>query len=170
MTHGRLASIALIVLGLILGLAGMLYLVAGWTEGSLRYSGFLLGALVLLVLCLPLVGAGAFLWFHSAREARALSEAAKQSKLLSIVRARGRVHVDDLAIEMGLTRSQVRDYVYSLVGKELFSGYINWEEGILYGRDATEMRTTKCPNCGGIREVVGKGVIKCPYCGFDLFL
>jgi DNA-directed RNA polymerase subunit RPC12/RpoP len=32
------------------------------------------------------------------------------------------------------------------------------------------MKTTKCPNCGGEREVVGKGVVKCPYCGSELFV
>jgi len=54
--------------------------------------------------------------------------------------------------------------------KGLFTGYINWDEGVLYAVDAAVMRTTKCPNCGGVREVVGKGTVKCPYCGSELFL
>jgi DNA-directed RNA polymerase subunit RPC12/RpoP len=75
-----------------------------------------------------------------------------------------------VALEMNLTRDQIKEYIYDLVGKGLFTGYINWNDGVLYAREAAEMRTNKCPNCGGIRELVGKGIVKCPYCGSELFL
>ncbi len=29
---------------------------------------------------------------------------------------------------------------------------------------------TTCPNCGGQLELGGKGIIKCPYCGAEIFL
>ena len=170
MGQSRTAALILIAVGVIVALLAFLFLFSGWTEGRLRVSGFVLGLAIVGVLCLPLFGGGVYLLVRSAGEAREFSEAAKEKKILNIVRTQGRVDVAGVAIEMGLTRNQVKEYIYDLVGKELFTGYINWNEGILYARDAGEMQTTKCPNCGGIREVVGKGVVKCPYCGSDLFL
>jgi tRNA(Ile2) C34 agmatinyltransferase TiaS len=59
--------------------------------------------------------------------------------------------------------------VYDLVGKGLFSGYINWNEGVLYAQQASAMRR-KCPNCGGAIELAGRGTFACPYCGSELLL
>jgi DNA-directed RNA polymerase subunit RPC12/RpoP len=61
--------------------------------------------------------------------------------------------------------------VRDLVGKNLFSGAINWKDGILYSKQASELKADrKCPNCGGQLELVGKGVIECPFCGSEVFL
>jgi len=168
--QGRTVALVLIVLGLIIGAAAVFFLFSGLAEGRLRISGFLLGLVLVMMLCLPLLGGGAFLLVRSRSEAQQFAEAAKEKKILNMVRTQGKVDVAEVAIEMNLTRDQVKEYIYDLVGKGLFTGYINWDEGTLYTRDAAEMRSTKCPNCGGIREVVGKGIVKCPYCGSDLFL
>jgi len=170
MGHGRTVALVLVAVGVVIALLASLFLFSGWVEGRLRISGLLLGLALTAMLCLPLFGAGGYLLVRSLAEAREFAEAAKEKKILNIVRTQGQVDVANVAIEMGLTRNQVKEYVYDLVGKGLFTGYINWQEGILYARDAGEMQTTKCPNCGGIREVVGKGVVQCPYCGSDLFL
>ena len=87
-----------------------------------------------------------------------------------MVKTQGQVRVSDVALELNLSRDQVQDYIYDLVGKGLFTGYINWSEGVLYAKDAKEMQTTKCPNCGGERELVGRGIVRCPYCGSELFI
>ena len=84
--------------------------------------------------------------------------------------SQGRVRVSDVALELNASRDQVRDYIYDLVGKGLFTGYIDWKEGVLYAKEAAEMETNKCPNCGAAREFVGKGIVKCEYCGAELFL
>ncbi len=89
---------------------------------------------------------------------------------MSMVSAQGQVAVVDAALELNVSRDQLKDLIYDLVGKELFTGYINWNDGILYARDAATMQSTKCPNCGGVREVAGKGVVRCPYCGSELFV
>ena len=52
----------------------------------------------------------------------------------------------------------------------LFSGYINWDDGLLISRRAAELRGNKCPQCGGEVELSGKGVVSCPYCGTEVFL
>lgn len=168
--HGKTVALILIVLSLIIIVAGALFLFSGTAEGRLRPSGFLLGLLFVLILTLPLLGGGVLLLVRSRSEAQQFAEAEKEKKILNIVRTHGQVNVAEVAIEMDLTRDQVKEYIYDLVGKGLFTGYINWDDGILYARQAAEMRSTKCPNCGGVREVVGKGIVKCPYCGSDLFL
>ena len=50
------------------------------------------------------------------------------------------------------------------------SGYIDWEKMTFYSEEASAVGSNQCPNCGGVREFVGKGVIKCPYCGVSLFI
>ena len=105
------------------------------------------------------------------RESADLAEVDKQRKLLNIVLSRGQVNLSDLVLELGSSSDQVKAWIYDLVGKGLFSGYINWNDGILYSRQAGSIRETqKCPNCGGQMQFGGKGVITCPYCGTDVFL
>ena len=73
---------------------------------------------------------------------------------------RGQASISDLVLELGTTTDQVKAWIYDLVGKGLFSGYINWKDGILYSKQAGAIRETKkCPNCGGQMEFGGKGVI-----------
>jgi hypothetical protein len=73
-------------------------------------------------------------------------------------------------LELNATRDQVKEWIYDLVGKGLFTGYINWDEGILYSKQVSDMGTNKCPNCAGQLELAGKGVVGCPYCGTEIFL
>jgi len=157
-------------IGVIIGLAVAVWLLASLSEGTLRATGAILGFVLLLIIVLPLLGGGTFLFVRGTREAREYAEIAKEQRLLDIVQTRGQVRISELVLEMRMSMDQVKEYIYDLVGKGLFTGYINWDDGILYAKTAKEMRTTKCPNCGGIREVVGKGVVKCPYCGTELFV
>jgi DNA-directed RNA polymerase subunit RPC12/RpoP len=52
----------------------------------------------------------------------------------------------------------------------LFSGYINWDDGVLYSKQASQLKTGTCPNCGAKLELAGKGVVKCSACGSEVFL
>ncbi|HCG30754.1 MAG TPA: hypothetical protein DEU95_13820, partial [Chloroflexi bacterium] len=95
----------------------------------------------------------------------------RQRKLLAIVETAGQISIADLALQIGGTRDSVRDDLYDLVSKGLFSGYADWNRGILYTRAASDLRGSKtCPNCGGQLEIAGKGLIRCPYCGAEIFL
>jgi DNA-directed RNA polymerase subunit RPC12/RpoP len=87
-----------------------------------------------------------------------------------MVLTQGQVRVAEAALELSASRDQVKEWIYDLVGKGLFTGYINWDEGVLYSKQASEMGTNKCPNCGGQLELAGKGVVRCPYCGTEIFL
>ena len=171
MSQGRLIGGLLIGAALVLGGIGFLWLSASLSPGQLQFSGFVLGLGALLaVFVLPLLGAGVFLFVRGGQEALALAEARRARKILDMVLTQGSVKVSEIVLEMDLTRDQVRDQIYDLVGKGLFTGYVDWDGGVLYAVEAARVRTTKCPNCGGEREVVGKGIVRCPYCGVELFI
>jgi DNA-directed RNA polymerase subunit RPC12/RpoP len=41
---------------------------------------------------------------------------------------------------------------------------------VLYSVEAAKLTGNKCPNCGAEQQFAGKGVIKCQYCGSEVFL
>lgn len=165
---GRTAGIVLILAGV-----GFCLLAGAWlaVSGTSR-GGAVLGALLaFLFVVVPLVGLGAYLYLRGSQEAREQAQVEHERRILDMVMTRGQVRISDLVLELKASRDQVQNWIYDLVGKELFSGYVNWNEGVLYARDASQLRgNNKCPNCGGQLELVGKGVVRCPYCGTEIFL
>lgn len=169
MNSNRLIGILLIVFGVILGgvAAAWLFTNEG-LEGPARILGL---ALALIVLVGPLVGGGIYLTAFGGREAAQQQAASQQRKLLNIVQTRGQVRVDDVAVELQVPRSEVREMIYALVGLGVFSGYIKWDEGVLYSSEASQLRDLKqCPNCGGEITLSGKGIATCRFCGTEFFL
>lgn len=170
MGQGKTIGLILIIVGLVLGLAATGWLGTTLATGALGAGGFALGLALMALVILPFLGFGIFFLVRGAAEGRDMARVAQERKLLNMVLTQGRVHVAEAALELDVSRDQVKAYIYDLVGKQLFTGYINWNDGILYAREAAEMRTNKCPNCGGERELAGKGIVRCPYCGSELFL
>ena len=164
-------GIIMIVAGIAIALVAALFFGSGVASGRATTSAMILGfGLVFVALVLPLVGVGGFMFVRGRREAAAFAEVEKEKRVLNMVLTQGQVRVAEAALELNATRDQVKEWIYDLVGKELFTGYINWDEGILYSKQASEMGTNKCPNCGGQLELAGKGVVGCPYCGTEVFL
>lgn len=166
MNTGRILGLILIAAGLLACvLAAMASFTSAETMGG-RIIGLALGA----ILGVPLVAVGVFLLIRGQQEAKEMAVAQQQKRLLGMVRAQGRVNVADAALELNVSRDQIKTWVYDLVNKGLFTGYINWDEGDLISVDAARMDTTKCPHCGGALELAGKGVVRCPYCQTEIFL
>lgn len=171
MRSGKVVSILLLVAAAAVAVVGGAWLIGSVAEGGLRISGALLGAALLLVVVLPLLGGGVFLWVRSGREAVADAQRAELRKILDMVKSRGQLPVSDLVIELGESQSEVQDMIHSLVGMGVFSGYINWDEGVLYSEDAAGLRDLeRCKFCGGELKLAGKGVVTCPYCGAEYYL
>ncbi len=106
---------------------------------------------------------------------RDYAQVAKEKQVLNAVATQGEVAIPNLAIEMNVSVEQIKTYVYDLVGKGLFTGYVDWKAGKLISRDAAglaqQIRSTgKCPNCGAPLSLGGKGLVKCEYCGAEFFL
>lgn len=159
----RILGIVLMVVGL--GVAA--WLITGLVESDGSKAGYVLG---LVLFSLPFVAVGLYLLLTSHGEIRAEGKADQQRTILNAVTTRGRVSVADLAIEGNLTRDQVKQYIYDLIGKDLFRGYVNWERGELVSAEAAQIKEGTCPNCGGKLELAGKGLVRCPYCGTEIYL
>jgi DNA-directed RNA polymerase subunit RPC12/RpoP/predicted transcriptional regulator len=170
--QGRTLGIILIAIAAIVLVVAALWLVVEPLQAGGSIGGALLGLMiVLLIFVLPIGAAGVYLLTKSNQEATQYAEIAQQKKILNMVLTQGKVSLSDVAVELDLPIDTVENMVRDLVGKNLFSGAINWKDGILYSKQASELKTDrKCPNCGGQLELVGKGVIECPFCGSDVFL
>ncbi len=168
---GRIIGIILIIAGvLICGIVSAFMFVGTRGEG-LGNAGAVLGAgLFGVVPLIILAGVGTFLVFKGGQEAKEMEEVRKKERLLGMIQTQGKVPLGSAAIELKMTRDQIKAMIYELVNQGLFSGYADWQKGEFYSKDLSQMQTTKCPNCGGEREAVGKGLVKCPYCGVELFL
>lgn len=158
------SGILVFVIGIIL-----LALLAG--AGTLTMGGLAVGVFFVLIVVLPLIAVGAVVLVRAQQEGQQEETAAKQRRLLDMVATRGELRISDAAIELKATRDQIQGWVYNLVGLRLFSGYINWDDGVLYSAGASQLKELEtCKKCGGKVSLAGKGVVKCQYCGTEYFL
>lgn len=169
---GRTLGIILIIGGLVVGGLLLVLMSIYRGEGSLTSGAATLGIVIgFLVLVLPQLGFGAYLLMRGQQEAAVMETAGKQRKMLGMIKARGQVHIADLAIDLKSSRDEIHNMLYELVNMGLYSGYVNWDEGTLYSSEASELRNLdRCKNCSGQLELAGKGVIRCPFCGTEYFL
>ena len=170
--NGRLIGLILIVFGILVFLGGSLVSIISSleAEGS-NIGGIVLGIFISLVVAIPLVGGGVYLLSQGRSEAAQQVEATRQRKILDMVKTRGQVNISDLVIELKSSSDQVRQDIYKIVGMGLLKGYVNWDQGILYSQDASQLKGREtCPNCGGALSLAGQGIITCPYCGAQIFL
>jgi hypothetical protein len=168
----RTVAIVLIVAGLAACLLGSVLLGAGMAAGQLKIVGAALGfALLILVIVAPLVGFGVITLTRGRTEQAETIQAESMRKVLDMVKTRGKVNLSDVVIELHSDLPTVQGMIYKLVGMGVFSGYVNWDEGVLYSEEASNLHDmTQCKHCGGNLTLAGKGVIKCPYCGTEYFL
>lgn len=169
MNTGRLVGVILIVVGF--GIAVIAGLWLALQVQQIGAGGALIGAAIAFIPVALLVGGGIYMYVIGSREAVEESSMHQQRQLLDIVKSRGQVAVADLAIEMKTSADNVKNLLHQLVGLQVFSGYVNWEKGVIYSSDAKQLRELdKCRNCGGEIKLVGKGVVTCRFCGTEYFL
>ncbi|MFC1959641.1 hypothetical protein ACFLYO_02915 [Chloroflexota bacterium] len=172
MGNGRVVGVILLVVGIVIGVVVLAFLGSGVASGELTTEGAILGVgLAFLVLVAPLVGFGIVLMVQGSKDASRHQQAQQQRELLDIVQSRGQVEVRDLALEMQANPDEIRAMVHKLVGLQVFTGYINWDKGLLYSSQAAELRDlSACKNCNGEISLSGKGVLTCRFCGTEYFL
>jgi hypothetical protein len=169
-SSGKLIGIILVASGLACGAIGGLWAAAQRASEKLDAGALIFAVGGLAVIALPLIGAGFFFFVRGGREEAELKDIAQQRKILNMVSTQGQVRVAEVALELGATRDEIKQGLYDLVGKGLFSGYINWDDGVLYSKQASQLKSGTCPNCGAKLEMAGKGVVKCAACGSEVFL
>jgi hypothetical protein len=169
---GKTVGIISIAAGAVIFLVAALWVLTGYSSGQVQDSSsvvFGIGLCGLLPLLL-LGGFGAYMLVRGRSEEQELAQVRKKERLLGMIQAQGKVAVGNAAIELKMTRDEIKNAIYDLVNQGLFAGYIDWGAQTFYSQDAARVGSNKCPNCGGVRELVGKGVVKCPYCGVELFI
>ena len=168
----RTAGMVLIGIGIAACLLGSIVLGVNLAQGHLRADAAVLGfALLGLVIVAPLTGIGALALARGREQEKEGASADALRKLLDMVKTRGKLNVSDAVIELHSDRSTVQDMIYRLVGMGVFDGYVNWDEGVLFAAEASALHDmTQCKHCGGNLTLVGKGTVKCPYCGTEYFL
>ena len=169
-SSGKLIGLILIASGLACGAIGSLWAAAQRAGEKLDAGAMIFAIGGLAVIALPLIGAGIFFFVRGGREEEEIKDIAKQRKILNMVSTQGQVRIAEVALELGATKDQLKQWLYDLVGKGLFSGYINWDDGVLYSKQASQLKSGSCPNCGAKLEMAGKGVVKCAACGSEVFL
>ena len=169
---GRTVGLIILAGGFLIACGGSLVSVVSVQadpEGTV--GGMVLGVVLSLLVAAPVAGVGAFLFWRGRKELGELAQIKKQKTILNMVKTQGQVDVREVALELKTTQDEVQSLIYDLVGKGLFHGYINWDDGILYSRQASALQgATTCPNCGGEQEFVGQGIIQCRHCGAQIFL
>jgi hypothetical protein len=162
-------GIILIIVGLIIPALGIVWGLTG-LDSKVDTSGFVFIVAFAIIVGLPFLGVGAYMVVRGRAEEAQMAEVRKQKQILNMVTTQGQISIAEAALELDVSRDQIKAWVYDLVGKGLFSGYINWDDGLLISRRAAELRGNQCPQCGGQVELGGKGVVSCPYCGTEVFL
>lgn len=164
---GRIVGLIIIAIG------GLLFL--GWSAtvvaSGATWGGMVLGIFVALLVCAPLVGVGLYLQRQGSQEDRQFAQVEQEKKLLNMVLTQGQVSISEIVVALQQPTDAVEEMIRNLVGKQLFSGAINWDKGILYSVESQQLTDgKKCPNCGGELTFAGKGLIECPWCGSEVFL
>lgn len=117
---------------------------------------------------------GQFRGWHDAGRGVVYSDSAlheRRARLAAIVLTRGQIRLDDLERELRAPQDLVRTWIYELVKRGEFTGYVNWDERMLYSAEAQRItQAGRCPNCNGELSLAGKGVIRCRYCSSEIFL
>ena len=168
---GKTVGLVLMIVSAVLLLVFGGWLLTAFSTTETSSGGGGLGVLLGLLVMAPLFGVGAYLFRKGGQEQQEYVQVAKEKQILNAVLARGQVTITELIADMQLPREEIEGMIQDLVGKQLFSGAINWEKGILYSVESQKLTgDQKCPNCGGDLKFAGKGLIICPYCGSQVFL
>jgi hypothetical protein len=170
MGSGRIVGGILSAIGAVILILAVLWLGANSGEGKAQTSGLIFGFGFFAIIALAFLAPGIYMIIKGQGEAKEFAEIEKEKRLLNMVLTQGKVQLAHAAVEMNLGLDQIKAYVYDLVGKGLFTGYVDWKSNTLFSADASKVGTTTCPNCGGQRELVGKGIVKCQFCGAEIFL
>jgi hypothetical protein len=87
------------------------------------------------------------------------------------VKSRGYASLDELAQTLDTDVAAIRELVYQLADLQVFSGYADWQSGVLYAAEDKKLRLLRlCQYCNRDIRLEGHGRITCAHCGTEYFL
>ncbi len=91
-------------------------------------------------------------------------------RIAAFIKASGKVTLDDIAREFGISVDEARDYVITAIEKNYLTAYMKPGSNEIYTREWVKQEkaiTIHCPNCGKTISGVYKpgDVVICPNCG-----
>jgi DNA-directed RNA polymerase subunit RPC12/RpoP len=168
---GRIVGLVLMIGSALLLAAFAAWALTAMSAEETTSAGMVLGMFLALIVLAPIFGVGAYVFRKGTVEKVQYAQVAQEKKILNMVLTQGQVTMGELVAGLGAPREDVEGMIRNLVGKQLFSGAINWDKGVLYSVESQQLTEgRKCPNCGGDLQFAGKGLIVCPYCGSEVFL
>ena len=168
---GRVVGAGLMALSALLLVAFLGWATVAFSSDETSSGGMTLGVLLALIVLAPIFGIGAYVFRKGTTEQEQFAVVQQEKKILNMVLTQGKVTMGELVAELEVPREEVEEMIRDVVGKKLFSGAINWKEGILYSVESQTLTADqRCPNCSGDLEFAGKGLVVCPWCGSDVFL
>ena len=147
---GRIVGLIMMIGSALLLAAFLAWALTAMGTGETSSGGMVLGILLALIVLAPIFGIGVYLFRKGTAEKEDYARVEQEKTILNMVLTQGQVTIGELVAEMGVSRDDVEDMIRDLVGKQLFSGAINWDKGILYSVESQQLTEgRKCPNCGG---------------------
>lgn len=161
--NSRIAGITFFIMGFFTIIGSQLLGLAVKEGAQAAREKILVSGILYVILGLGLV---IFAYLHALRYRR---DRLKE-KMLNIIESRGKVNLQLLAKELKVSSKALEGLIYEVVGEKRFKGYIDWRAGEIFMDTAIKMESNRCPTCGAFVEMVGKDLVKCPYCGTETFL
>jgi ribosomal protein S27AE len=94
----------------------------------------------------------------------------QQSQLLAWINLRGHITIEELAQLLRVSSVVTLDWIYQLVQRRQFAGYVNWKTRTLYAEAARKIgANSQCPECGGALVPASVQRIVCQSCGTEMF-
>lgn len=90
------------------------------------------------------------------------------NRLFTILKDRQEMSFAEIGEALGVSEQEAHLAVRHLITKKLFTGYVNWAEGIVYPRPDMTFEEATCPACGSVVKTTPRGTKKCAACGAEL--
>jgi hypothetical protein len=140
--RAQLIGITSTIVGfIIVGVAGVT-LATQVTRPGADVGGVLLQALIAFLFAAPFIGYGIFSYVlnsESDDDTATDSDVNLQLRIVDFVRNKGMATFDEVAQELELDEATVRDLVADLLRLRIFGGVVDWNAGVLYAKNATQL-------------------------------
>lgn len=148
MTRNRRIGQALVVTGFVVATAVGLFLAVQASAGKIGARQATMISGVVFVALVPIVGYGIFLYTKQDDPPPAISPILKQRELMDVLRSREQMEISELAQQLDITERTAQEMIQDLITLDIFSGFVNWDDGVVSCMDAEQLlQLSHCSIC-----------------------